>query len=170
MSDLDAKVRKAAVVIGWIVLGAVIIFVGVVIYFMIGMRNTTWGGWEPPDTDLILTKSEVKWKNWVQKKYDCSFEFIGLERAFMNDNVIYIDLKLKDSSSLQSTLCDSLEWITRKLSISFLSASENKRKQNQIEFSFGHHLYETRDSLRKWPTVRKCVYEIPTRTTFQIYE
>jgi hypothetical protein len=106
------------------------------IYWMIQLGNAF--GWKPESTELKLSEKEIVWKSLVEKKYDCNFNFIGLNQNYMEDSVIYMDIIVYRNSPFQNQIIDSLSSFATKLSKSFFYKSERRKNQSCIRITFNN--------------------------------
>lgn len=114
-------------------------------------RQSTWGGWEPPNRELSLSKSELKWKKEFEEKHKCKITYIGLDDAFMEDTVIYMNVKCDTNSDLQLTLNDSFPLFTKNLATSFLGISKESRTQKCFQVSYGNIYFDESGRKLKYP-------------------
>jgi|GEM_PF-4239697 len=143
----------------YISIGSIFVLILIfLIYYSIQLGKAF--GWKPPSTELELSESESNWKYQVEKKYNCSFEFIGLDSDFMEDSVIYMNIHCAKNSPLQHKLCDSIELITKKLAQSFVKNSTNRNAQTCIQFTFNAVFCDTMNPPSKYPTIRESFYYI----------
>ena len=139
-----------------------IILVGLIytiIYFYFAFKNTTWGGWKPPSTELQLNQRELTWKKQVRDNYDCEVDFIGLDNGYTEDSIIYINIIYRDNLKLQKILYDSIESFTSKLSNSFIV--NTKRKKKYLKFTYDHiHNFNLDTVIKKFPSRISCLFDI----------
>lgn len=133
-----------------IVLLFAIIFVFTVLYIELG--NTTWGGWKPPDASLVLNSKEHNWVTNTERKYNSKFNYIGLDDAFQEDSIIYMNINYTNSSYFATLDSLSIQSLTKQLCQSFLDCN-NKRIQKYIKFSHNYRLdylyHKSSDSIVK---------------------
>ncbi len=143
----------------------------IIFFFYFAFSGTTWGGWTPPSTELILTQKESNWKKQVETNYNCEVNSIGLDGAFQQDSVIYMLVTFGDNSILKNDLNEDIEIITKKISSSFVISSQNKRKQTHIliVYSFIHN-YNKDTVVTTIPTDRQCLYNIKSKTIIPTYK
>ncbi len=148
----------------FIVIGAIagIVVIGFIIWIIL-LANAF--GWKPPSTELELSQSEIEWKDQIQHKYKCKIDFIGLDDSFMEDSVIYMNFDVGNESPLQMLLIDSLENLTKKLSISFLEKSGGRDDQKCIQFRFDNLFFTDTTERLKYPISKKSMYHFKTKNT-----
>lgn len=105
----------------------------------------------PPSTELELSNQEINWKNKIEQKYDCKFEFIGLDNAFMEDSIIYMTIFCNDNSNLIKLLDEDLNQITSQFSNSFLKISQDRPDQKYIQYTFENVFDIKNDTLKRHP-------------------
>ena len=140
-----------------------IVIVGFIIW---AVRLAEAFSWRPPSTELELSQSETEWKKQVQKKYDCTIYFIGLDDSFMEDSVIYMDFDVEPESPLQHSLInfESTERIIKDLSTSFLKKSKGREAQTCIQFKF-NNLFSTDSTKRpNYPASKTSMYHFKTKS------
>ena len=142
---------KAIKIFGILILAGIII---VFAFFYFAFSGTTWGGWTPPDTSLELNSQEVNWVNSFEKKYDCNFNFIGLDGSFMEDSIIYMRLYCKNQSKLSQKITTEGEMFTQEFCKSFLSSSNYKRPRKYIEITYENIKIED----KRYPVRFKYLY------------
>ena len=136
------------------------------IYWMIQLGIAF--GWKPESTELKLSEREINWKTTIEKKYECKFNFIGLDKNYMEDSVIYMDLTIYKSSQFQNQNIDSLARFATKLSKSFLYKSERRKKQSCIRVTFNDiRLIQNTDKPQK-TTSKYFLYNFNTFKTTEI--
>ena len=123
-------------------------FFSVVLFFYFAMSGSTWGGWSPPYTSLKLNKKEIKWLENFENKYQSTFDFIGLDKGYKEDSIIYIILNCHNKSILENNHVIDKEKFTKELCNKFFANSDKNRTQNYIKFSY-HHLKEKNEKLPK---------------------
>lgn len=145
----------------YLFLGVFTLIFLIVLLYLYSLSGTTWGGWEPPSTALILDKKERAWVREIERHYQCKINYIGLDGAYMNDSIIYITIEYKEHSVLNRALNDEIEEITGYISSSFLDASSTKGKQKQIQITFDYiHNFNNDEIIYNTPLKRKCLYNI----------
>jgi hypothetical protein len=143
---------------------SIVFFVIIVsfIFLYISFSNTTWGGWKPPSTELELSNQEINWKNKIEQKYDCKFEFIGLDDAFMEDSIIYMRIYCNENSNLNKLLDEDLNQISSQFSKSFLKISQDRPDQKYIQYTFENVFDIKNDTLKRHPLKVKSLFSIIT--------
>ena len=89
-----------------------------VVIFYINLASSF--SYQPPSTELELSPKEINWKKRIEQKYDCKFEFIGLDNSFMEDSIIYMRIYCNENSTLNKLLDEELNHISLQFSKSFL--------------------------------------------------
>ena len=115
------------------------IFTGIVsfiLFFYFGIKDTTMGGWAPPDTSLKLNNHENNWVVTIEKKYQGTFDYIGLDNQFTEDSIIYIILNCHNKDIFEKNHIVDKEKFTKELCENFFSNSDFRRPQDYIYFSY----------------------------------
>ncbi len=122
--------------------------------------------WRPPSTALELSQSEIDWKKQVQKKYDCTISFIGLDDSFMEDSVIYMNIDVEPESPLQRSLIhfESTEQVTQELAATFAKKSLGREDQKCIELRFRNLFFSDSEKRLKYPVSKKSMYHFKTKS------
>lgn len=130
------KIKSLLLVIA--VLSGVVLLVFIVWYILLIDAFT----WRPPSTELELTKEEIAWKSAVETSCNFKIDYIGSDDSFMEDSIIYANVKVSEESFIQKIPYDSLAGIAEMLSISFHQNSSSRKEKTCIQFRF-HHLHNT---------------------------
>lgn len=119
--------------------------------------------WKPPSTEFSLTQKEIIWKKQIESNYNCEIVFIGLNGDNDYDPYIYLTINFSDNSNLKKDLNTEIESITKKISRTFITSSENKRKQSHIFITYA---YKNKNNLvlNNIPNNRNCLYHINSKT------
>ena len=137
----------------------VLLFLGLIVvllfYFFI-MKKTTWGGWVPEDRSLVLNSNEKKWISDFEKENNCKFNYIGLDKSYMEDSIIYMNLYLNKNSIIEQKILEEGNLLITKICKSFLARSKNQKKQNCIQIIFEN--LKLKD--HRYPTTLKYMYTI----------
>lgn len=137
----------------------VLLFLGLIVvllfYFFI-MKKTTWGGWVPEDRSLFLNSNEKKWISDFEKENNCKFNYIGLDKSYMEDSIIYMNLYLNKNSIIEQKILEEGNLLITKICKSFLARSKNQKKQNCIQIIFEN--LKLKD--HRYPTTLKYMYTI----------
>lgn len=128
--------------------------VSIIVYYYSAFSGTTWGGWEPPDVSLDLNSKERELVRDFEKKNQCSFDYIGLDRDYTEDSIIHMNLYCKENSELGKNIYSVGEKITMNYCNSFLSSSNSKRPQKYIQITFYKILIEG----EQYPVTFKYLY------------
>ena len=123
-------------------------FFSALLFFYFALSGSTWGGWSPPDTSLKLNKKEIKWFKNFENKYQSTFDFIGLDKGYTEDSIIYIILNCHNKSILENNQLIDKEKFTKELCKKFFTNSDKNRTQKYIKFSY-HHLKEKNEKIPK---------------------
>lgn len=118
--------------------------------------------YRPPSTELNLSPKEINWKNKIEQKYDCKFEFIGLDDAFMEDSIIYMRIHCNENSTLNKLLDEESDDISSQFSESFLKISQDRPDQKYIQYTFENVFDIKNDSLKRHPLKVKSLFSIIT--------
>ena len=136
------------------------------IFWMVQLGNAF--SWKPESTELQLSERETNWKTLVEKKYDCKFNFIGLNQGFFEDTVVYIDLTVYKNSPFQNQNIDSLSIFATKLSKSFFYKSERRKKQSCIRVTFNDIRLKQISGKHQKTTSKYFLYNFNTLKTTEI--
>lgn len=136
------------------------------IYWMIQLGNAF--GWKPESTVLKLSEKEIVWKTFVEKKYDCNFNFIGLNQNYMEDSVIYMDIIVYRNSPFQNQNIDSLSSFVSKLSKSFFNKSERRKKQSCVRVTFNNICFKQSSNKATKATSKIFLFNFNTDKTTEI--
>jgi len=131
----DFKMKISKIIITTLIVG----FFSVLLFFYFAMSDSISGGWSPPDTSLKLNKKEIKWLENFENKYQSTFDFIGLDKGYKEDSIIYIILNCHNKSILENK--HVIDKFTKELCNKFFANSDKNRTQKYIKFSY-HHLKE----------------------------
>ena len=135
-----------------VVIGLIVVFL---FYFLI-VKKTTWGGWVPDDRALVLNSNEKKWVSDFEEKNKCKFNYIGLDKSYMEDSIIYMNLYLNKNSIIEQKILEEGNLLTTEICKSFLARSNNQKKQNCIQIIFEN--LKLKD--HRYPTTLKYMYSI----------
>ncbi len=105
------------------------------IYYINNIINTTIG-WAPPDVSFKLSFKENNWVKKIEKKYDSTFDYIGLDNQFTEDSIIHIILNCHYNAIFEKNKIVDKEKFTKELCKDFFSNSDFKRPQNYISFLY----------------------------------
>lgn len=137
----------------------VLLFLGLIVvllfYFFI-MKKTTWGGWVPEDRSLVLNSNEKKWISDFAKENNCKFNYIGLDKSYMEDSIIYMNLYLNKNSIIEQKFLEESNLLITEICKFFLARSKNQKKQNCIQIIFEN--LKLKD--HRYPTTLKYMYTI----------
>lgn len=137
----------------------VLLFLGLIVvllfYFFI-IKKTTWGGWVPEDRSLVLNSNEKKWISDFEKENNCKFNYIGLDKSYMEDSIIYMNLYLNKNSIIEQKILEEGYLLITKICKSFLARSKNQKKKNCIQIIFEN--LKLKD--HRYPTTLKYMYTI----------
>ncbi len=148
---------------------ALLIFLGILTVFIFTISiysGTTWGGWSPPDTSLKLDVNEKKWKVAFQKKNGCRITYFGLDGAFLEDSIIYLELDVKSNVDFVEKIATDGASVTEELCRQFLASSQTKRPQQYIEVTYDKIKIPT----AKYPVNLRFLYALKTGLVQKIEE
>jgi hypothetical protein len=148
---------------------ALLIFLGILAVFIFTISiysGTTWGGWTPPDTSLKLDVKEKKWKVAFQKKNGCRITYFGLDGAFLEDTIIYLELDVKSNVDFVEKIATDGASVTEELCRQFLASSQTKRPQQYIEVTYDKIKIPT----AKYPVNLRFLYALKTGLVQKIEE
>jgi hypothetical protein len=148
---------------------ALLIFLGILAVFIFTISiysGTTWGGWTPPDTSLKLDVKEKKWKVAFQKKNGCRITYFGLDGAFLEDSIIYLELDVKSNVDFVEKIATDGASVTEELCRQFLASSQTKRPQQYIEVTYDKIKIPT----AKYPVNLRFLYALKTGLVQKIEE
>lgn len=116
-----------------------IVLLGMLAVFMVTIsiyRGVQSVGWSPPDTSLKLDFHEKKWKAAFQKKNGCRITYFGLDGAFLEDSIIYLELDVKSNSDFVEKIASDGASVTEELCRQFFASSHTKRAQQYVEVTY----------------------------------
>ena len=114
----------------------IVVFCSVLLFFYFAFNDTTWGGWSPPDISLKLNKKETKWVENFEKKYKGTYDYIGLDKEFTEDSIIYLNFNCHNRSIFENNQVTDKETFTKEVCKKFLSNSKTTRTQKYVKFSY----------------------------------
>jgi hypothetical protein len=136
---------------------ALLIFLGILAVFMVAIsiyRGVQSVGWTPPDTSLKLDVNEKKWKAAFQKKNGCRITYFGLDGAFLEDSIIYLELDVKSNVDFVEKIATDGASVTEELCRQFFASSDTKRSQQYVEVTY--HNMKTAEA--KYPVTLRFLY------------
>ena len=148
---------------------ALLIFLGILAVFIFTISiysGTTWGGWTPPDTSLKLDVNEKKWKAAFQKKNGCSITYFGLDGAFLEDSIIYLELDVKSNVDFVEKIATDGASVTEELCRQFFASSYTKRSQQYVEVTYNN----MKTAEAKYPVTLRFLYVRKTGLVQKIEE
>lgn len=116
-----------------------LIFFGILAVFMVAIsiyRGVQSVGWSPPDTSLKLDVNEKKWKAAFQKKNGCRITYFGLDGAFLEDTIIYLELDVQSNAVFSKKMASDGASLTQELCRQFFASSLTKRSQQYVEVTY----------------------------------
>ena len=134
-----------------------LIFLGFLAVFMVAIsiyRGVQSVGWRPPDTSLKLDVNEKKWKAAFQKKNGCRITYFGLDGAFLEDSIIYLELDVKSNADFSDQIATDGAIVTQDICRQFFASSHTKRSQQYIEVTY--HDIKTPEA--KYPVTLHFLY------------
>jgi hypothetical protein len=148
---------------------ALVIFLGILAVFIFTFSiysGTTWGGWTPPDTSLKLDVNEKKWKVAFQKKNGCRITYFGLDGAFLEDSIIYLELDVKSNVDFVEKIATDGASVTEELCRQFFASSYTKRSQKYVEVTYNN----MKTAEAKYPVTLRFLYVRKTGLVQKIEE
>lgn len=118
-----------------------IVLLGMLAVFMVAIsiyRGVQSVGWSPPDTSLKLDVHEKKWKAAFQKKNGCRITYFGLDGAFLEDSIIYLELDVKSNVDFVEKIATDGASVTEELCRQFFASSYTKRAQQYVEVTYNN--------------------------------
>ena len=118
---------------------ALLIFLGILAVFMVAIsiyRGVQSVGWSPPDTSLKLDVNEKKWKAAFQKKNGCRITYFGLDGAFLEDSIIYLELDVQSNAVFSKKMASDGASVTQEICRQFFASSHTKRAQQYVEVTY----------------------------------
>ena len=116
-----------------------LIFLGILAVFMVAIsiyRGVQSVGWSPPDTSLKLDVNEKKWKAAFQKKNGCRITYFGLDGAFLEDSIIYLELDVLSNADFGAKIATDGASVTEEICRQFFVSSHTKRSQQYVEVTY----------------------------------
>lgn len=116
-----------------------LIFFGILAVFMVAIsiyRGVQSVGWSPPDTSLKLDVNEKKWKAAFQKKNGCRITYFGLDGAFLEDSIIYLELDVISNADFSAKTVSDGASVTEEICRQFFASSHTKRAQQYVEVTY----------------------------------
>ena len=118
-----------------------IVLLGIFAVFIVEIsiyRGVQSVGWRPPDTSLKLDVNEKKWKAAFQKKNGCRITYFGLDGAFLEDSIIYLELDVKSNADFVEKIASDGASVTEELCRQFFASSHTKRAQQYVEVTYNN--------------------------------
>ena len=134
-----------------------IVLLGTLAVFMVAIsiyRGVQSVGWRPPDTSLKLDVNEKKWKAAFQKKNGCRITYFGLDGAFLEDSIIYLELDVQSNAVFSKKMASDGAIVTQDICRHFFASSSTKRPQQYIEVTY--HDIKTPEA--KYPVTLHFLY------------
>lgn len=134
-----------------------LIFFGILAVFMVAIsiyRGVQSVGWSPPDTSLKLDVNEKKWKAAFQKKNGCRITYFGLDGAFLEDTIIYLELDVQSNAVFSKKMASDGASLTQELCRQFFASSHTKRAQQYVEVTY----YKIKTPDAKYPVTLRFLY------------
>ena len=134
-----------------------IVLLGMLAVFMVTIsiyRGVQSVGWSPPDTSLKLDFHEKKWKAAFQKKNGCRITYFGLDGAFLEDTIIYLELDVQSNAVLSKKMASDGASVTEELCRQFFASSHTKRAQQYVEVTY--HNMKTAEA--KYPVTLRYLF------------
>lgn len=134
-----------------------IVLLGMLAVFMVAIsiyRGVQNVGWSPPDTSLKLDVHEKKWKAAFQKKNGCRITYFGLDGAFLEDSIIYLELDVQSNAVFSKKMASDGASVTEEICRQFFTSSHTKRAQQYIEVTY--HDIKTPEA--KYPVTLHFLY------------
>lgn len=134
-----------------------IVLLGMLAVFMVTnsiYRGVQSVGWSPPDTSLKLDVNEKKWKAAFQKKNGCRITYFGLDGAFLEDSIIYLELDFQSNAVFSKKMASDGASVTQELCRQFFASSHTKRAQQYVEVTY--HNIKTPEA--KYPVTLRFLF------------
>lgn len=119
--------------------GILILLITLIISWYIGISKTSWGGWTPPDASLKLNPKEQKWKEKIEKTFNCVITYIGLDDSYREDSIIYLTITYRENSILKTKLNTQIKDIGASIAKTFHQIKKRKQQYFSICFTYKHN-------------------------------